>query len=251
MAGKFFTYHLLDANGATRFVGVGTDGEWQALWQFRRSARDSELTRWLLTLDEPPKVKLVMSIPVARDLAESNAELERQRLIDAGCELLDARAKDRPKDTYAGGSTKRRKVTAPDGTTYDGVRAASRAVGLTPTGILYRCQNEIDGWHYADNVTKPKPRCALCDQEAMRRVETVLQDGPPFAMGGICPKCNRVLRRLDRRERINSAALREDAVTRRAEFEEKTPKLLGQHFPNSPSWLLKVADLIDAYELLQ
>lgn len=157
MRGTYFAFVLLDECGVAQYVGVGRDGQWENLWRSRHVARDSELTRWLLSLEKPPTIRKLMSITVPRAVAKTYAASERDRLTNSGVQLLDPRAKDRPIESYVGGSTKRRAVVAPDGTTYASVRATARAVGLTAAGIVHRCQKNIDGWHYADRAEKTKP----------------------------------------------------------------------------------------------
>jgi hypothetical protein len=154
MRGNFFAFTLLDARGEAQYVGVGREGHWTKLWQLRHIARDSELGRWLLTLDAQPTAHRLLSYPVPMRAAMAFAAGERKRLIGIGHRLLSGKAQDRAIGTYAPGGSKRR-VRSPKGEAFESVRAAAHANGVTSTTIVLWCKSCRDGWRYDDaNVSR-------------------------------------------------------------------------------------------------
>jgi hypothetical protein len=150
MSSRYVAYILLDESGNPVYVGVGYDGAWDTLYTQRNVARNSELTRWLLSLDKQPAVKRLISIPIPLRAAKAFAESERARLHHTGIRLLSAKAQDRAANTYAPGGSKRL-VRSPSGMVYPSVRAAAQAVGVTSTSVVGWCKSGRNGWRYADD----------------------------------------------------------------------------------------------------
>jgi hypothetical protein len=149
MRGSYFAYSLFDASGTAVYIGVGRDGAWDDLYQQRESARESELSRWLLSLDERPTAKRLISFAVPLRAANAFASSERQRLLRAGVRLLSSKAEDRPLNTYVPGGASRA-VRSPRGIVYKSVRAAAVAEGVSSTAIIGWCKTARCGWRYAD-----------------------------------------------------------------------------------------------------
>ena len=123
---------LVDAQGVVRHVGVATadrPAPWRAVWEHRHQL-DSELARWLRTLDAEPKEVLLlgsvgMHAPAARAAARMLAEMFN---VPVDEEIR----------------CRRRVVARVEGeklTVWPSVAAAARSLGVSRTTILHYVQH--------------------------------------------------------------------------------------------------------------
>src|SRR5258708_4731185 len=87
-------YVLCNRESDPRYVGVGKTRKgiepWESVWLDRFKADDTQFTRWLRECNSQPLHRVVAS-GIAEGVANGIAAAERQRLKEAGEELLSQR----------------------------------------------------------------------------------------------------------------------------------------------------------------
>jgi len=149
MRPKFNVWVWTFEDGDPAYVGWGRttiNHPAKAIWA-QRDKYESELNRWLRTLDREPLRSAQLYGQDLTKIEASTLASELRRLYKRkGFTLLDSR----PDGTRLGGGRKRM-VLGPDLELYESVRHAARVVGYHPSTITRYCQTEDSGWDYLPN----------------------------------------------------------------------------------------------------